>query len=520
MSQAERGEDFLRLEVSPDDEHNRTLLANVHPPDWVNPEPAARYNLVVIGAGTAGLVTAAGAVSLGAKVAIVERNLFGGDCLNVGCVPSKAVIRASRSVAEFEFARSLGASFDSRSTPDFSAVMERMRRIRARISRHDSAARFQDLGVDVFIGSGRFTGRDTVAVEGKELRFSRAVIATGARAVAPPIEGLAAAGFLTNETVFNLTELPARLLVLGGGPIGCELSQAFQRLGSRVTIAEMSEHFLPREDPEAAKILADSLRRDGVDVRLHTKAVHVAVNGGVNGNEKQVHLEANGRTDVVPVDAILVGVGRAPNVQGLGLKAAGVHYDARKGVQVEETLRTSNSRIYAAGDVCLPYKFTHTADATARIVIQNSLFLGRKKWSALTIPWCTYTDPEIAHVGIYEREAGARGIQVDTYHVPMSEVDRAIADGEEEGFVKVHVRKGTDKILGATIVARHAGEMISEITLAMVNGVGLGSIANVIHPYPTQAEAIRKAGDAYNRTRLTPRVQALLGRWLGWSRSL
>jgi pyruvate/2-oxoglutarate dehydrogenase complex dihydrolipoamide dehydrogenase (E3) component len=501
-------------EMLPNDEHNATLIGNVHPADWKNPEPASRYNLVVIGAGTAGLVTAAGAAGLGAKVALVERHLLGGDCLNVGCVPSKCLISSSRIVGDSQKAAALGVRVPDGVEADFAAVMERMRRLRARISHHDSARRFQnELGVDVFLGQGRFTGPDAVEVDGKRLRFKRAVLATGARAAHPPIEGLAEAGFLTNETVFSLTERPRRLAVLGGGPIGCELAQAFRRLGSAVTIIEMGAQFLPREDPDAAKLLADTFEREGIDVKLSTALKRVTV----SGSDKLLHLEHGATAEVLAVDAILVGVGRAPNVEGLNLEVAGVQY-GKNGVQVNDRLQTTNASIYAAGDVCLTYKFTHTADATARIVIQNALFPGSKKLSALTIPWCTYTDPEIAHVGLYERDAQQQGIAVDTFKIPFNDVDRAIAEGEENGFVKIHVQKGTDRILGATIVANHAGEMISEITLAIVNKIGLGSIANVIHPYPTQAEAIRKAADAYNRTRLTPFVKKLFDRWLTWTR--
>ncbi len=502
------------LEVSPRDEFNNKLIANVHPPEWRNPDPAPRYNLVVIGAGTAGLVTAAGAAGLGARVALIERSLMGGDCLNVGCVPSKSVIRSSRVCADIREARNFGIDAPAGATADFSAVMERMRRIRSGISRHDSAHRFADLGVDVFLGDAKFAGPDTVEVAGKTLRFKKAALATGARAIAPPIDGLREAGYLTNETVFNLTELPRSLLVIGGGPIGCELAQAFCRLGSEVTIVEIGEQLLGREDQEAAEILARSLERDGVQIRLSASVKRVTS----NGLAKVVCLESGGRQETISVDEILVGAGRAPNVEGLNLEAAGVEYDRKKGVVVNDHLQTTNPRIYAAGDVCLQYKFTHTADAAARIVIQNALFLGRKRLSALTVPWCTYTDPEIAHVGLYEREANERGISVDTFQIPLSGIDRAIADGEEEGFVKIHVKKGSDRILGATIMARHAGEMISEITLAMVGKVGLGTIASVIHPYPTQAEAIKRAADAYNRTRLTPFVKGLLERWLAWVR--
>ena len=501
-------------EVLPQDVHNQALLSNVRPPDWQNPEPAPRYNLVVIGAGTAGLVTAAGAAGLGAKIALVERHLLGGDCLNVGCVPSKCIIRSSRVAADLRDADQFGIQVTQGMEADFPAVMERMRRLRARISVHDSARRFKGLGVDVFLGEGRFTSPETVEVGGKTLRFKKAVIATGTRPVHPAIDGIAEAGFLTNETVFSLTERPRRLAVIGGGPIGCELAQAFRRLGCEVILFHNASHILNREDSDAAEILQRSFIRDGIRLILNCKTNRVEKRNG----SKVIHIECGGKEDEVAVDEILAGAGRAPNVEGLDLEAVGVKYDRREGIEVNEYLQTTNPRIYAAGDICLKYKFTHTADATARIVIQNALFLGRKKQNALTIPWCTYTDPEIAHVGMYERDAQEKGIAVGTFVRPLNDVDRAIADGEEEGFVKIHVKKGTDKILGATIVARHAGEMLGEITLAIVGNLGLGILANVIHTYPTQSEAIKQVADAYKRTRLTPFVKRLFSRWLTWSR--
>ena len=501
-------------EVLPPDVHNATLVGNVHPPDWKNPEPAPRYNLVVIGAGTAGLVTAAGAAGLGAKVALVERHLLGGDCLNLGCVPSKCLIRSSRVCADMKDADKFGLRIPEGAEVDFPAVMERMRRLRARISFHDSAKRFQELGVDVFLGEGRFAGPGSVEVGGQTLRYKRAVIAAGTRPVQPAIPGLAEAGFLTNETVFSLTERPRCLAVIGGGPIGCELAQAFRRLGCEIILFHSASHILNREDSDAAEILQQSFIRDGIRLILDCKTKRVEKKNG----EKVIHFECQGNEEGVTVDEILVGVGRAPNVEGLNLESVGVKYDKREGVAVNDRLQTTNPSIYGAGDICLKYKFTHTADASARIVIQNALFGGRKKQSALTIPWCTYTDPEIAHVGMYEREAREKGIAVDTFMRPLNEVDRAIADGEEEGFVKFHVRKGTDEILGATIVARHAGEMISEVTLAIVGNLGLKTLANVIHTYPTQAEAIKQVADAYNRTRLTPFVKRLFKKWLEWRR--
>ncbi|MFW6060933.1 MAG: mercuric reductase [Phycisphaeraceae bacterium] len=500
--------------LQPLDEHNRALASNVHPPEWANPTPSGRYNMVVIGAGTAGLVTAAGAAGLGAKVALVERELMGGDCLNVGCVPSKALLRSGRARAGVREAEQFGVRVAGETTVDFEAVMGRMRELRAKISPNDSAQRFKELGIDVFLGEAKFTGEDTLRVGDATLRFSRACIATGARAAAPPIPGLAEAGYLTNETVFSLTERPARLAVIGAGPIGCELAQMFARLGSEVTLIEAERRILPREDGDAAVIVRSALERDGVRIICGGKAANVET----GESEKRLHLECDGRPETVSVDEILVGVGRAPNVEALDLEVANVKYDTKRGVHVDDHLRTSNKRIYAAGDVCFAYKFTHVADAMARIVIQNALFFGRAKASALVIPWCTYTEPELAHVGLTPAEAKRRGIAIDTHTVDFADVDRAVLDGETAGLLKVHTRKGKDAIFGATLVARHAGETISELTLAMNAGVGLGALAKVIHPYPTQAEAIRKAADGFNRGRLTPTVKQVFETVMRWRR--
>jgi len=502
------------IDVLPHDAHNETLVANVHPSNWVNPEPAQCYNLVVLGGGTAGLISAAGAAGLGAKVALIERHLLGGDCLNVGCVPSKGVIRASRALhdartsAEFGIQGGAGLGFD------FGTAMERMRRLRADISHHDSARRFRDeLGVDVFIGQGAFSGPGTVEVAGKALRFKKAAVCTGARAAAPPIPGLEEAGYLTNETIFALTELPERMAVIGAGPIGCEMAQSFARFGSRITLIEQGSQILGREDGDAAGILHGAFVREGIDLQLGVKIIGVTT----SGSDKILQLERDGTQLDVTVDAILVGVGRAPNLDGLGLEKAGIKFD-RTGVLVNDNLQTSNPNVFAAGDICFPFKFTHTADALARILIANALFMGRQKTSALTIPWCTYTDPEIAHVGMYEADAREKGIEFTTLTVPLSNIDRAVLDGEAEGFARVHLRKGTDQILGATIVARHAGEMINEFSLAIANGLGIAAIGKTIHPYPTQAEVIKRLADAYNRTRLTPFVKNLLSGWLKWQR--
>jgi len=470
--------DSWKFDVLPADEHNQRLLDNVHPADWKNPVPDGKYNLVAIGAGTAGLISAIGTAGLGGKVALIERHLMGGDCLNVGCVPSKALIRPARLAAEMRNAARFGLTGAEVEATDFPRVMERLRRIRADISGNDSAKRYTEKGVDVFIGEARFTGRDTVEVGGQEIRFKKAVITTGARALHPDIQGLEATGFMTNETIFSLTERPEHLVVIGGGPIGCELAQAFRRLGSHVTIIERSR-FLSREDPEASALLAKVFEREGLEVLLHSTVKEVRR----SGDKKQVVIEQDGIEKIIEGDEILVGMGRVPNVGNLGLEAAGVEFDTRKGIQVDDNLRTANPNTFAAGDCCMQHKFTHAADAAAQIVIQNALFGGKKKLSALNMPWCTYTHPEIAHVGMYAHEATGKGIEIDSYKFEMAENDRAIAEGEAEGFVKVTVKKGTDKILGATIVAAHAGEMINEISVAMAAGMGLGKIGGVIHPY-------------------------------------
>ena len=498
----------------PFDEHNQRLIEAVQPPNRKNPIPAPGYDLVVIGAGTAGLVTAAGAAGLGAKVALVERRMMGGDCLNVGCVPSKALISAARVAATIRGAVEFGIDVPSGVKIDFDRVMTRMRRLRANISSNDSVERFHKLGVDVFLGGARFTSDGAVQVGGDRLNYKRAVICTGSRAAAPPIPGLNKIKYLTNETIFSLTELPARLAIIGGGPIGCEMAQSFARFGSKVSLFEAAPHVLIREDADAAHVVQHAMAMDGVELLTNSHVVEIQP----EGNGAAIVLRIGGEHTKRSFDAVLVAVGRTPNVEGLDLDAVGVAFDPRTGVTVDDHLRTTNRRIFAAGDICFPFKFTHTADFLARIVIQNALFFGRARASALTIPWCTYTSPELAHVGLSEAEAKRTGVAIQTLVQKLEDVDRAILDGESDGFVKIHVKQGTDQILGATIVAAHAGELISEIAVAMRNGVGLKGIGATLHPYPTQAEAIRKLGDQFNRGRLTPFVKRLLKLRLSWMR--
>lgn len=457
----------MATQLLADDPDDRQLLAHVRPADWVNPTPAGPYHLVVVGGGTAGLVCAAGAAGLGARVALIERHFLGGDCLNAGCVPSKSLLAAARR----------GHSF-----PD---AMRRLRRQRAELAKHDSAERFRSLGVDVYFGEARFVRADAVVVEGRTLTFRRAVIATGTRPVRPSIAGAAAS--LTNEEIFTLTALPSRLTVVGAGPVGCELSQAFARFGADVTLVARAGQVLPREDDDAAAVVRAALLRDGVKLAAEPGAA----------------------------DVFLVAAGRRPNIEELGLESAHVAYDSAVGVQVTDYLRTTNPRIYAAGDVCSPYKYTHAADAMARLVIRNALFGGWGRASALVVPWATYTDPELARVGLSLAEARASGVDVDSYEIPFASVDRAVLDDESTGFCRVLTARGTGRIVGMTAVGTRAGELIGLAAFAMAQGRGLREWSSSIFPYPTRNEVLRKLGDAYNRTRLTPWVRWLLRWWLG-----
>lgn len=490
------------------------LRAQVRPEGWRNPDPAPLYDLVVIGGGTAGLVCAAGAAGLGAHVALVERGLLGGDCLNTGCVPSKALLRAARAVHEARAGAAAGVTM----TPhvNFAAVMASVRARRADLAHHDSAARLASIGVHVFFGDASFTGPRAVAVAGRSLRFRRAVVATGGRPSIPPVPGLSGVAYLTSENVFDLTEQPRALLVIGGGAIGCEMAQAFALLGTTVTLIEAGPRILPHEDADAAEIITRRLERDGVQITTDATIADVTGSGdrvrlrltpGLKARRYD-HPEAAG-------DALLVATGRSPNVEGLDLEGAGVKHGAA-GVDVDDRLRSSNRRIYAAGDVCSPFHFTHAADAMARIVIQNALFHGRRHASALVIPWSTYTFPEVAHVGLPAFEAARAGGEPITVH--LADVDRAVINGESDGFLRVHHRSG--RIIAATLVAPHAGELIGYIASIIRRRGSLGDLSNEIFPYPSLADALRKAGDSYQRTRLTPRVRSILQRYFALTRRM
>lgn len=501
-----------KVEVPPADEFNQKLVANAHPPDWVNPQPSGRYNLVVVGAGPAGLVAAAGAAILGARVALVERHLMGGDCLVYGCVPSKALIRSARAANAIGEAREFGIGA-SPPQVDFPEVMRRLRRVRAEISPHDSAQRFAKLGVDVYLGEARFVDKRSVEVDGQRLLFSKGIIATGARSAPLPVPGLQAAGYLTNETAFALTSLPRRLIVIGGGPIGCELAQAFARLGSQVSLVSDIPRLLPREDSDAAAILERQFQTEGIELFLGARVERVEK----SAVGKILILDRGRGKETLVGDEILLAVGRVPNVEELALESAGVKYNAA-GVMVDDYLRTSNPNIFAAGDIASKYQFTHAAEALGRIALQNALFFGRKRASKLVIPWCTYTDPEIAHAGVYEEDAKEAGIEVETLTLRLSENHRGVVDGDAAGFARVHVNKKNGRLAGATLVSRHAGESVGELVLAIQRGVKVGELGAVIHPYPTEAEIIKRIGDASMRGRLKPWMKRALVKFFQWRR--
>lgn len=466
------------------------------------------YNAIVIGAGTAGLVTAAGTAGLGGRVGLIERNQMGGDCLNFGCVPSKALISSARLAQQIREADQWGLQA-TKPEFDFSEVMARMRARRAEIAPNDSQARFESLGVDVFRGEAQFVSAHEIEVAGQKLRARHFVIATGSRATVPKIEGLDSVPYFTNETIFDqLKGRPATMIVIGGGPIGCELGQAFARLGVAVTILQSALQLLPPEDPEVGELLQQQLAAEGINVLLGAKITRASKQGG------EIELRLENRASV-RAEVLLIAAGRTPNLRALNLEAAQVDYDER-GVKVNEYLQTSQPHIYAAGDVTNRLKFTHTADFTARIVVRNILmplqFL-RQKVNWKIVPWCTFTEPEIAHVGLGEKEAQKNGIACDIYRVDFKEIDRAVVESETIGFAKILTEKGSDKILGAVIVGARAGDLIHEFVLAMNAGIGLGKIASMIHVYPTLAELARKAGDQFNKTRLTPRAKKIFA-WL------
>lgn len=458
-----------------------------------DPVPKPFYDLVVLGAGPAGLAGARTARAAGLSVALVEHDRLGGNSLNAGSVPSKSIIRAGRAFDALIASPEFGAPPNAEPVADMAAVMTRMRRVRARIAEYCSIERLTAAGIEVFFCEASFAARKSLTAGSFELRFGKALIATGARASTCSIPGLEETGYLTGSTIFDIAALPRRLGVIGGGPLGCEMAQAFAHMGSHVTILQNEPKFLPREERDAAELLSLSLSRSGVDTRLNTQVVGVRRENG----EKWIDAELSGAKYSLAVDEILLSVGRVANTERLNLSAAGVDCVPDGGVRVDDFLRTANPDIYAAGDVCMSHKFTNVAEASGRMAILNAFAHGKHRCSRMIVPWCTYCDPEIAHVGMHVWDARRRSIPVKTFTVMMQDVDRAITDGRDDGFVKIHVREGTDEIIGATIVASRASEMINEISVIMNAGVGMRRLAGILHTYPAQSDAIRLAAVAY-----------------------
>ena len=469
------------------------------------------YHMIVVGAGSGGLMAAAGAAGLGARVALIEKHKMGGDCLNTGCIPSKAIIRSAKLAYDARTADRFGfASHDF--GIDFEKIMVSVKAVQAKLAHHDSVERFTSLGVDVHLGEYRFISPHEISNGKETLQAKRFVIATGAHPLIPPLHGLKEVPHLTSDSVWGLTEIPKRFAVLGGGPIGAELSQVFARLGSEVSIVDMTDHLLAREDPEVSTIIREKFEKEGMKIFLNCKAEKVRKSS--MGYELVVSHSEEGE-NVIGFDQILVAVGRAPNVEGLDLAKVGVEY-SRKGIKVDSFLRTSAKHIYACGDVVGPYQFTHTADFQARLILRNALFPGKSKINYHIVPWCTFTDPEVARVGLNETEAKAKNISLDSYTYPLHDLDRAVCDREDEGFIKVLTKKGSDQILGITLVGSHAGDLLHELALAMHQKIGLKKVASMIHVYPTLAEVSKRIADTYQRSRLTDTARKWFKRYFNW----
>lgn len=476
-------------------------------------------NLIVIGAGSGGLVSAYIAAAVRAKVTLIEKHQMGGDCLNTGCVPSKALIRSAKYASQLRRGGEFG--FDKvAGEVDFAKAMDRVAQIVKAIAPHDSVERFTGLGVECVLGEAKLVDPWTVEVNGRRLSARNIILATGAEPFVPPIPGLAEAGYLTSDTIWQLREQPKRLIVLGGGPIGSELTQAFARLGSQVTQIEMLPRLLVREDPEVSQLVIDRFRAEGVDVCVNTQAKAVVIENG----EKVLVCESEGREERVAFDAILVAVGRVARLKGFGLEELGVK--TGRTIAINEFLQTSFPNIYAVGDVAGPFQFTHTAAHMAWFATVNSLFSpllalrgGPFKVDYSVIPWATFTEPEVARVGLNETESREKGIAYEVVRYSLEELDRAIADGEAHGFVKVLTVPGKDRILGVTIVGEHAGELLAEYVLAMKHRIGLNKILGTIHIYPTLAEANKYAAGLWKQAHQPKRLLRYVERFHTWRRA-
>ena len=479
--------------TKPDDE--AAFLRRVRPAGWKNPVMRNAYDLAIVGAGPAGMAAAESAARLGFSVALIERNRLGGNSLNAGSVPSKAIIRTARVCRATRDAEEFGAPVPAEPALEFGKVMARMRRIRTRIAEYHSAHELTALGVDLFFGAARFDSADTLCVGDAALHFKKALIATGARPRVPDIPGLEQTGYRTSATIFEMAALPKSLAIVGGGPLGCEMAQALCRLGSHVTIVQNDPKFLPREERDAAEILSRSMARDGVEIRLNTTVVAARRENGI----KILQTVNNEVASDIRADEILLSVGRVANVEELALEAATIAFDPDQGIQVNDFLCSTNPNVYAAGDACLALKFTNAAQFSARLAVQNALMNAQQRQNNLAIPWCTYCDPEIAHIGLHVWEARQQSIPIKSFTVMMHDVDRAITDGQDIGFVKIHIAEGSDRILGATIVSSQASDLINEMAVVMSAGLGMMALAEVAHTYPAKSEAIMLAAQAYKQ---------------------
>ena len=465
------------------------------------------YDIIVIGGGTAGLVTAAGSAGIGARVALIERDRMGGECLWSGCVPSKALIAASRATHDASAAAQFGVHTRGAQV-EFDRVMNWVNDVQRRIAPHDSPERFRSLGVDVIAGEARFSGERALTVGDRSIAAKRVVIASGSKAAIPPIDGLANVRFLTNDTIFSLERQPKTLLVLGAGPIGLELAQAFSRLGTRVQVIEAAPQLLANEDHELAQLLGDRLRAEGVEIHLNTVIRRAVQRDGI------IELHAGNATggSVFEGDALLVATGRTPSLASLDLNNAGVQV-AKDGVVVDEHLQTTSRGVWAAGDCVGPLRFTHVADYQARMVVRNAFFPFRARVDYSVVPWVTFTEPELAHVGLTENQARERmGNDVRVWRRPFADVDRAIVDGHTEGLVKL-ITNRRGRIVGGHILGYGAGNMIGEIVLAMKHGISATAFGNTMHAYPTYPDAIRQAAEGYTKSRFTGPVKRI-AKWL------
>ena len=496
------------LGVTPIDKYNLETLSNVHPSisdGYIMPNPIKKYNLVAIGAGAAGLVSAIGASRLGGKSAIIDEHCFGGDCLNTGCVPSKALLKSAKLLYDLKVKNKknkFGINIDTNlinKSIDFGQIMERMRKVRATISHHDAVSRFQNdpYNIDCYLGRAKFVNSNCIKVNDKLIYFDKCVICTGAISNVPPINGINNINYLTSHSIWNLQNLPLSLGIIGCGPIGCEMAQSFALFGSNVIMIDLMPRILNKEDNDAADIVYKSMIDCGVKFVLGNRVIKVFNKKTLNGKKNICVVLSNGKE--YEFEHLMIATGRKPNVENMDLEKANIKYDTVNGIIINDFCETSSSNIYAAGDCCNKFQFTHMVDSMAKIVVPNALFYGKKRVSSLIIPWCTYTFPQIAHVGLYEKDLKQRNIKYQTFISKLENNGRAICDGTDidNGFVKIFIQENNDKILGATIVSENAGDQISEITVSMQGNIGLTSINKTIHPYPTISESIKYISDGY-----------------------